>query len=426
MPEVPDSLARKEKDSKDSPELIQWYTVTYKSVALWLIVLSALVFGGLLAAFPQWRAEVSDYITGAGRTVAPAPSAVQQIRFTNLEGQVRVRKANQVQWTPADISIELNEGDTVQTLHNSMARIAFANNALYVVKQDTLIVIESGSGPNEKKASNVAVNVTSGVVDLSTARGSGDSRVRVANAEARIHQESRALLSNDPQTNSHQITVSQGGASVTRGGQKVELAQYDQVTFAGPESPIVKQKIVGAPILLTPANNAPLVLFGAPTTEIEFTWNAVAGASSYRLRISSSPNLSTPPYDRRMASTSVRVPSFKEGNYYWTVSSFDAAQKESVQSEPNQFSVIKQEGQGELLLQVDKYIQMGKAIEIIGRTEPGATVLVNTEPVFNMAPDGTFRHLTAPLPNTGTNLITITAQNNKGKVATLRKTITIQ
>ena len=78
------------------------------------------------------------------------------------------------------------------------------------------------------------------------------------------------------------------------------------------------------------------------------------------------------------------------------------------------------------MLLVEKYIQHGKVIEIIGRTEPGATVLVNNEPVFNVAPNGSFKHFTPPLPSTGSHLITITAQNRVGKVATLRKTITIQ
>ena len=75
---------------------------------------------------------------------------------------------------------------------------------------------------------------------------------------------------------------------------------------------------------------------------------------------------------------------------------------------------------------MERYIQHGKVIEIIGRTEPGATVLVNNQPVYNVAPDGSFKHFTPPLPNTGPNQIAITAQNSAGKIATLRKTIAIE
>jgi hypothetical protein len=116
----------------------------------------------------------------------------------------------------------------------------------------------------------------------------------------------------------------------------------------------------------------------------------------------------------------------REGDYYWTVTSIDSGRKESQESEPNQFSVIRQQNDGEILLEVERFVQHGKVLEIIGRTEPGATVLVNNEPVFGVAPNGSFKHFTQPLPTTGPNRITITAQNSAGKVATLRQTVTIQ
>ena len=427
MPELPDSLAPKEEDSKDSAELIHWHTVSYRSLALWLFGLLALAVVVLTVIYPQWWAGLAYLFSGApkGRSSANA-NLVRQVRFTNLEGEVRVRKGNQVQWTPATVSMNLGEGDTVQTLADGMARISFPDGAMFVVKPNTLIVLEVSADRNDKLASNVAVQVTSGVVDLSTAPGSADSRVKFSNAEARVHQESSAMVANNPQTNTHQITVSKGGASLRRGGEQVELAQYEQASFAGQGSRVVKAKVVVPPILLTPANMAPVLITGSQTAEVEFIWSAVPGANSYQLRVSASPAFSSVLYDRRLQSTSVRVPSFKEGSFYWSVASIGAGQKESQQSETNQFTVIRQGESGELLLVVEKYVQHGKVIEIVGRTEPGATVLVNNEPVFSIAPDGTFKHFTAPLQNMGSNQISITAQNSKGKVATLRKTITIQ
>jgi hypothetical protein len=377
--------------------------------------------------YPKWWANVSDLLSRSQKTVGNTPAnPAGQARFTNIDGSVRIRKANQAQWGSANVSASLEDGDTVQTLGDGMARIAFPDGALYVVKPDTLIVIQQSASQNNATASKVAVQVTSGVVDLSTPVVGGDSRVLFANAEARIHKESRALVTNNPATNVHQIMLSKGGAKIQRGGEQVDLAQYEQVSFAGPDSPMVKAKFLAPPILLTPANQAPVVLAGSPSTEVEFTWSAVQGADSYRLRISSSPIFSSLLTDRRLQSTSFRLPSFKAGDYYWSVSSVGPGQKESQPSDANKFSVLQQSGKEELLLLVDKYVQHGRVIEIIGRTEPGATVLVNNEPVFNVLPNGSFKHFTAPLTNVGPNQITITAQNSKGKIATLRKTITIQ
>jgi len=427
MLEVPDPLARQEQDTKESADLIQWHTFSYRAVILWTCGGLVVVLLVLMATFPQWWAGVKRLLSTVQVDTSDAPvSSSWQARFTNLEGEVRVRKVNQVQWKAANVSPSLEEGDTVQTFHDGMARIAFADGTLYVVKPDTLIVIQQSTPKSNNAPMNVAVQVNSGTVDLSTSRLGEGSRVLFANAEASIYKESRAMVTSDPQTNIHQITVSKGTASLSRGKETLDLSQYEQATFAGPDSAVTRAKIVAPPILLTPANLAPVVMAGSQPVEVEFTWSAVPAAQSYVLRVSTSTIFASLVYERRVQSTSIRLSSFKEGEYYWTVTSIGAVQKESQPSDTNQFSVMRQGEQGELPLVVDKYVQHGAVIEIVGRTEPGATVLVNNEPVFDVAPDGSFKHFTTPLPNKGPNPITITAQNSKGKVATLRKTITIQ
>lgn len=428
MPEIPDALAPKEDRGKDSESLIRWRTVSYHTLIFWSTTGLVLVIVVILVFFPGWRAALSGFFLGGsrGNESALAELGARQARFTNIDGGVRIRKANQVVWVPADFSLSLDKGDMIQTSNDGVARVAFADGTLYVVKPDTLIVIEENAIPKDRTASRVTVQVSSGEVDLSTSQEAGQTRVMFADAEAQIRRQSRALVSNNPRTNTRQITVSRGGAALRRGGEQVELAEYEQATFAGPDSPTVKRKIVAPPILLTPPNMAPVVIRDAKTAEVEFTWTPVAGADSYRLRVSSSPILATTLYDRRVQTTSVRLPSFAEGNYYWAVTSIDSRHNESQQGEPNQFSIVRQQNEGEILLIVERYIQHGKVIEIIGRTEPGATVLVNNQPVFNVAPDGSFKHFTPPLPNVGPNQITITAQNSGGKIATLRKTIAIE
>ncbi|OFV96586.1 MAG: hypothetical protein A3H28_16085 [Acidobacteria bacterium RIFCSPLOWO2_02_FULL_61_28] len=428
MPEIPDALIPKgEPEEESSREILRWRTVRYRSVALVsgaVVIATATI---LLVIFTEWRASLFNWIRGGGGTeAAGGDAAIRQARFTNLDGGVRVRKANQVEWGAADFSVGLDKGDVVQTSKDGVARIAFADGTLYVVKPDTLIVIEENAIPDDRAHSRVAVQVTSGVVDLSTPLVTGVSRVLIADAQASIRNRSRALVSNDPSTNQRQILVSKGGAEVRRGGERVELAEYEQASFAGPGSPLEKRKVVSPPILLTPGNMAPVVIKETQTAEVEFTWSAVATADTYRLRVSTSPIFATTLYDRRVESTSVRLPSLRPGDYYWTVTSIDSGRKESQESEANQFSVIRQDNEGEILLEVERYVQHGKVIEIIGRTEPGATVLVNNQPVFNVAPNGSFKHFTQPLPSTGPNRITITAQNSEGKIATLRQTITIQ
>jgi hypothetical protein len=427
MPEIPDALIPKGEPAADSGgAVIRWRTVRYRSVILLCMGVLAAAATVLLMVFPEWRENLRSWITGRGDATAVDAAATRQARFTNLDGSVRVRRANQVEWTPASFSMSLDKGDVVQTANDGVARIAFADGTLYIVKPDTLIVIEENAIPENRANSRVAVQVTSGVVDLSTPAQTGESRVLLADAQASIRNQSRAVVTNNPDTNTRQILVSKGGAEVRRGSERVELGEYEQASFAGPGSALEKRKVVAPPVLLTPSNNAPVVVRDAQGAEVTFTWSAIPTADTYRLRVSTSPIFATLAVDRRVQSTSVRLPSLREGDYYWTVTSIDSNRRESQESEPNQFSVIRQENDGELLLEVERFVQHGKVLEIIGRTEPGATVLVNNEPVFNVAPNGSFKHFTQPLPATGPNRITITAQNSAGKVATLRQTVTIQ
>ena len=426
MPEIPDALEPKDAGQRGGQEIIHWRTVRYRTVILLCGLALTIAVTILLTVFPQWKADLYRWIFERPSAGAADAGPSRQARFTNLDGGVRVRKANQVEWVSANFSVSLDKGDVVQTAKDGVARIAFADGTLYVVKPDTLIVIEENAIPDNRANSRVSVQVSSGVVDLSTPPVTGETRVMFANAEASIRKQSRALVSNYPDTNTHQIMVSKGGAELRRGDERVNLAEYEQANFAGPGSAIEKRKVVAPPVLMTPPNMAPIVIKGTQTAEVEFTWSAVGSADSYRLRVSTSPIFATLLYDRRLESTSIRLPALKEGDYYWAVTSIDSRRKETEQSEPNQFAVVRQENEGEILLEVDRYVQHGKVIEIIGRTVPGATVLVNNEPVFSVAPNGTFKHFTPPLPNTGQNLITITAQTSEGKIATLRKTITIQ
>ena len=64
-------------------------------------------------------------------------------------------------------------------------------------------------------------------------------------------------------------------------------------------------------------------------------------------------------------------------------------------------------------------------IELTGKTEAGARVMVNGHEVPVIGGDGTFHYFMPPMP-TGESVITITAQNSKGGVNTQQEKVVIQ
>jgi hypothetical protein len=122
----------------------------------------------------------------------------------------------------------------------------------------------------------------------------------------------------------------------------------------------------------------------------------------------------------------VQLPQLDEGAYYWVVQSVDPSGRESVESDKNRFTVItKRVDSADVPLDLDPFIQHGHVIEVRGKTEPTARVMVNGDEVPVISQDGTFRFFTRPMLN-GEHLITITAQNARGGVNTKQQRVLIQ
>ena len=85
------------------------------------------------------------------------------------------------------------------------------------------------------------------------------------------------------------------------------------------------------------------------------------------------------------------VTNLGEGAYYWMVQSYDSTGKESVESEKNRFTIIpKGKDTGAIELELDPFIQHGHVIEITGKTQTGARVMVNGSEVPMVAQMGSF------------------------------------
>jgi hypothetical protein len=404
-----------------------------------MVVAGALVF--LIAirlTFPQFTEnslkavgkvanKAMERVAGMAPAGGAGVSVAQQAHFTALDGTVRVKKGNGNSWVGADYNIPLEKGDVVQTGSEGMAKVVFNDGTSYTVKQDSLIVIEENSA-NDQQQTNVAVAVSTGTVDLSTATYSqgSKSQVIVAGATASLAPESAAQVHNDPNADQHEILMKKGAGVVTRNGETVHLANWEKVSFQGGESHMEKAKGTGPPTPISPANMAPIFTSGEPTKDVEFSWTPMANAVAYRLRISRNPYFSSTLVDKRVNTADVTVTSLGEGAYYWVVQSYEASGKESIESEKNRFTIIPKGKQTEAIdLELDPFIQHGHVIEVTGKTQIGARVMVNGREVPMVSTDGTFHYFTPPL-TTGEAVITVTAQTAQGGVNTQQKKIIIQ
>jgi len=427
------TLTTSQPDRRKKPgglDLISWTTVRYRTIAL--IVIGLIVLATFVASliFPDKAKAAWTAITSriANRAAKIGTSTLSQAHFVYLDGTVKVKKANSNNWITANYDTALEKGDVVQTTTEGMAKIVFTDGTNYTVKQDSLIVVEENS-TNKEQQTNVAVQVSTGTVDLTTATFTEGSKseVRVAGAAARLAPESSASVKSDPAKDQHEILLKKGSADVIRGGEIVKLADLEKVAFKSqdPAKKMERAKAILPPTLVSPSNMSPIFM-GGNTGSVQFSWTAVQRGRQYHIRLSKSPYFTSLLMDQRLENTNLAVTGLAPGAYYWAVQAIDENGKESAESEKNRFTIVpKTASKTTLALSLTDFIQHGKMVEVIGKTEPGARVMVNGQEVPVVRADGSFNHFTAPLPP-GENVITVTAQDSKGGVNTKQHTVIIQ
>ncbi len=416
---------------------VEWTTISYRTISFYTFLALVLVGFILYLIAPNYfgqklkkaLAAVSAGMLRSNET--DATLSKREAHFVNIDGTVRVKKGQSLEWIRADYNTGLEKGDFVQTGSDGVARIIFSDGTNYVLKPDSLIVVEEALEDPVTKATRVAVQVTSGAVDLSTGKfgtAGSTSKVALSGAVANLAEDTRATVLEDPKNDRHKLTVEVGQADVTRGSTTVRLGQNDAVAFTAETPGLIREKVIAPPSLLTPPNMDLAVSKDPKTTPVDFTWGDVPGAAAYRLQVSPSGMFSNLVVDRKIpGKTSAQVLGLDEGTYYWIVKSIDGKGVESQPSLANRFNLVQEVEAGtKAFLEVTRIVQHGRVLEVMGRTEPGSTVIINNEQVFSIAADGTFRHFTSPLPKSGSNLITITAQNRKGDTNSIRKSIVIE
>ena len=408
---------------------VYWHTVKYRTVVLYAVVLTSIVLAGVYIVFPDFSNAVLKKISAVG-TAAPdggvATPSSRQARFVNLDGKVQVKKVNSVQWESADYQVTLDKGDLIQTGSEGVARIAFADGTTYTVKGDTLVTVEENI-VEQDRASKVGVHISSGQVDLRTATWSvpgSKAEVSFENAVASLRENSEAAVRSNPETKEQQITVDAGSAELNRGAEHVDIGQYERATFPTGSGTITKTQVLAPPQLVEPLNLQPIIVADPKHDPIHFSWKPAATAKIYDFEVSTTTMFNHIVMEKKTAGTSFDVPGLDPGDYFWRVRAIDDNNNVSDSSESYKFTLVAQGKEQNMLLEVDDTELQGNVVEVIGRTEPGAALIINGAAVADIMPDGHFRYFTDPMTR-GSHTIVITGQNRRGGTAIKRVDVVI-
>ncbi|HXQ26296.1 MAG TPA: hypothetical protein VN822_07810 [Candidatus Acidoferrales bacterium] len=407
---------------------VYWHTVRYRTVVLYVVASILIVLAMVYLVFPEFSATMMKRLSTVGE---PADGGVanpsgRQARFVNLDGKVQVKKVNSVQWMNADYQITLDKGDLIQTASEGVARIAFADGTTYTVKGDTLVTVEENI-VDQDRATQVGVHISSGQVDLATGTWQvpgSKAEVSFENAVASLRSNSRAAVRSDPDTKENNITVDAGSAELNRGGEHVDIGQYERATLPSDGGAITKTQVLAPPALVEPLNLQPIIVTDPKHDEIHFAWKPAATAKMYDFQASTTAMFNHIVMERKTAATSVDIAGFDPGDYFWRVWAIDDKNSVSDMSEAYKFTLVAHGKELDMLLDVDDTQMHGSVVEVIGRTEPGAALIINGEQVADIKPDGHFRYFTEPMAR-GSHTIVITGQNRRGGTAIKRVDVVI-
>ena len=402
---------------------VYWHAVSYKQLIAYVLLALLLIVGAVYFVTPGFYAAVIKKVVASGSGGdEPVPLAMTQAKFVNLDGRVQVKKVNSVQWVDADYRTTLDKGDLIQTASDGAARITFADNTSYTIKAETLVTVEENNVTHDQVTTAMRINV--GQVDLSSASSpNSHTAVSVEDTVAQISPNSRASVKSDPKNKESEIQVAVGSAQVQRGSERVELGQFQKATIPS-SGPITKSDVLAPPDLAQPLNLAPIIVEVPRAASIRFEWKSVKDAVSYSLRISTNAMFTKIVKQAKVSGTSTDLSGLDAGDYFWNVIATDSNKQNSDVSETFKFTIVAQGRTQEMLLEIGGTRLNGRSVEIFGKTEPGAALIINGQAVPPIGGDGTFRYFTDPL-EPGEHTIVVVGQNRRGGTAQQKVTIVV-
>jgi hypothetical protein len=268
-----------------------------------------------------------------------------------------------------------------------------------------------------------------GWVNLSTAKSS--SNVKTPGAVARVKESSEAYVAVDKGTNQGRFGAYSGGMELSsNGGLKREVGALQQVVQTG--GLLSEPKPMPArPEPLEPQDD--LLLDLGQSRKLVLAWSPVPGASRYALQISRN-HLFVDNVIDAVNRTKVRATLGLrgEGTFQWRVAAFGAGGLQGPWSEPRKFRVVpaSQSGAGEKRegnppeLDLDEVKTYGSIFMVAGRSQPGARIVVNGEPV-KLGADGSF-NTPVQLTKEGWNIIEVRARDAWGNETVRRQRVFVE
>ena len=322
--------------------------------------------------------------------------------FVTVQGTVEYRRGEAGDWQAAKSRVSLEPGDYVRTSSGS-AEIVFADGTFYTVRANTQFIVASVRGADGGEGQSIRMDY--GWVDLSTR--AKPSQVATPGVEAHVRESSEAFVSYDRTAGQGRFGAVRGGLDLAASnGLKRSVGELEQVVQSGGQLSAA-ERLPGVPRLSEPVDLAEVefdpALDRRAAGKLALGWEPVSGAARYALQVGRNHLFVDNVIDvASRTKTTATLGIRGEGNFVWRVAAIDRDGVQGPWSEHRKFRVAAISGAGGSgsaggsphdktppQLDLEDVKPYGTVLIVGGKTEPGARVSINGEPV-EVDLDGSF------------------------------------
>ncbi|HXI14514.1 MAG TPA: FecR domain-containing protein [Thermoanaerobaculia bacterium] len=370
--------------------------------------------------FPEAEAAglESQSILESAMTREPAAKE-SDAQFLTVEGEVQYQKGASSDWKRASAKAGLFNGDWVRTSDNASAELIFSNGSLYTVGPNALLEIYSAINPATSKKQNT-VQMQVGSVEINTSDDS--STVKTPGTQIVVQSDSTTQVGVDRKDQATEVVSIKGSSSITSSsGGSAQLVTAGETLSSTKEGALsAVRKVVMPPALLTPPENQ--TYQNSTSTRIDLTWDKLTAATAYQVQVSRSRLFTSTEVNSKRPQPKASIQVAEGGSFYWRVAGIDASGRIGPFSTFRRFRVKgvsasatppQDSDKVPPVLQLKRPFNIGGQFYMVeGKTEPGATVLINDQEV-DAESDGSFKKLVS-FDKIGRNAIVVKAVDAAG------------
>jgi len=350
--------------------------------------------------------------------------------LTEMNRDVRSKRADSITWKPTRMGMPLYNQDSVQTFSRSSATIKFDEQNQLQLGPDTLVIIKRMEQDilfNDRRSSLVLVegelsgslannnNKTERHVEIITAGASAHIRTR-----DNIDETVKFKVSVNPD-HSSTVAILQGSAEIISQGIKQKISTDQALVIREGAEPSVPKPLPNAVELNSPANNSASYYRDIPD-RVDFSWSD-SGADKYRLIISKDRDQKIIVLDEKMAEAHFTHGNLTQGEYYWRVSGIDEEGSEGKSFTQRKFQIIRDSQPPMLSVEFPDESIFTNTFTIHGKSEPGTKIYINNQLVNSNRDTGEFSHQMSFTD--GINVILVEAADRAGNISYLSQLINV-